>query len=348
MLPSFRSRLADTSSSLSLSISELLRSGQFRLSATVATERLTSPPTPPPVELFSLFYIRLASLTLLDAGDLAATESLALGDLSSSVYLDPESRDSILPWSLRLIATRLQSLDSSDPHRALTGYYTLADEARKIYVKLSPDDGDSRLIWKARLRDLGIRVANCLVEIGDWDGTKRHLQSLRIGLGEGLDGREEDDMLRGRISLVLLRIGDLDGARRYLTSTTEKNEPDDVQLIGGSYAEALRPLLSMAQGNYLSAAAQFRSGLLSDALARQNQAICSVYAGRLNEAKELLQSLVEDHINPRTVVFNLSIAFDLLSDKSRSVKLGLAHTLAERDGTSHGWEIAPATLKLSN
>lgn len=287
-------------------------------------------------------------MILLDATDLAAAESLALSDISSSAYLDPESGENILPWSLRLIATRLQSLAPSDPHLALTGYYHLAREARRIYAKLSPDDGDARLIWKARLRDLGIRVANCLAEIGDWDGVKRHLQGLRVGLGEGLDGREEDDMLRGRIALILLRTGDLPGARRYLTNTGENDNIDEMQLSGGPYAEALRPLLSMAQGNYLSAAAQFRSGLVSDGLARQNQAICSLYAGRLNEAKELLQSLVEDHITPKTVLFNLSIAFDLLSDKSRSMKLDLADILAERDGTSHGWEIAPAVLKLSN
>ena len=290
----------------------------------------------------------MTCLTLLDAVDLAAAESLALGDLSSSAYLDPDSGANILPWSLRLIATRLQSLASSDPHRALTGYYDLAGEARRIYVKLPSNDGDAGLVWKARLRDLGIRVANCLVEIGDWDGVKRHLQSLRVGLGRGLDGREEDDMLRGRIALVLLRTGDLDGARRCLSNIDEKDDTDDMQPSGGSYAEALRPLLSMVQGNYLSAAAQFKSGLVSDALARQNQAICLVYAGRLNEAKELLQSLVDDRITPKTVVFNLSIAFDLLSDKSRSMKLGLADTLAGRDGTSYGWEVAPEILKLSS
>ena len=334
----------------SILIPELLKNGQFRLAAIAATNRITSSPPPNPAELFSLLYVRLASLTLLDATDIAAAESIALGDLTSAAYLNPETGENLLPWSLRLITIRLQSLSYAEPRRALTGYYDLATEARETYSKTSIDDADGRLIWKARLRDLGIRVANCLVEMGDWEGAKRHLESLRVGLGEGLDGREEDDMLRGRIALVLLRIGDLEGARRYLTEPNDADDGEDgaMHLSATSYAEALRPLLSLAHGNYSSATAQFRGGLIPDALVRQNRAICAVYAGRLNEGKDLLQSLVDDKITPKTVIFNLSTAFELLSDRARNMKLELAETIAARDGGLTGWEMAPTRFKLSN
>ena len=71
---------------------------------------------------------------------------------------------------------------------------------------------------------------------------------------------------------------------------------------------------------------------MPDALSRQNRAICAVYTGRLNEAKDLLQSLVNDKISADLVVFNLSMTFELLSDRARSMKFGLAEQLAQQDG----------------
>lgn len=300
---------------------------------------------------------------------------MTLGDITVSPYLHPETGANILPWDLRLLTTRLQALASSDLRRAVGGYYDLATEARVVYANLNSDDADGRLLWKARLRDLGVRVANSLVEMGDWEGVQRHLQSLRVGLGTNLDGREEDEMLRGRIALVLLRVGDLEGARRCLGIASDDHsrakvrqedkegdespeDSDDDSLTPNpsrahtgstsTYVEALRPLLALAANKLDDASSQFSTALIPATLAAQNRAVCALYSGRLSEARDLLEGLVADGVASSTLVFNLSTVFELVSERARNLKIGLAERLAQRNEGGHGsgWEVGVADMKL--
>lgn len=160
------------------------------------------------------------------------------------------------------------------------GYYELAREAR---LKVRKADGEERLMWTARLQDLGIRVGNALVEMGDLEGAARHLKTLRIPTGE----EEEDRTTSARLALLYLRLGDVDAARVYV----DYNEEEKGQMTTSS---VLRPLLSMAEGQYDNAVNEWRdlrdhASEQESTMMKQNLAVCLLYTGRIDEV----------HISPK-------------------------------------------------
>ena len=138
----------------------------------------------------------------------------------------------------------------------------------------------------------------------------------------------------------------MDGARRALDNSGSSAQ---VQ----AYAEALRPLLSAAEGNYNSAAAQLRAARAGrddddaeDGLATQYLAVCALYAGRLGEARALLEGLVERGVGAPALLFNLATVYELCTDKSRALKMELAERVAGAEGSALGWERSSADFKL--
>lgn len=264
-------------------LEKLLAEGQFLhaayLSGVILTSSLLSP-TDVKVN-FALFYTRLACLELSGNTILAAQESKALEDLSSTFYFVPadvEATDTgagdgkggslvhyprhIVPWPLRVLAVRLQSIGFGDSRRGISGLYELGLEARREIMR--PGIGqEERNIWRERLADLGIRSVNALIEMGDLDTAKRSLNNLSVS--------NADERHRMRKALLLLLIGDIDAAR---------------QTLGGlSESPIFTPLLSMAEGRFADAAGEWRTLLKKsdDALATQNLAVCLLYTGQLNE-----------------------------------------------------------------
>lgn len=232
--------------------------------------------------IFSLFYTRLACLELSGNAVLAAQESKALEDLNSAFYFVDLSFDSpetdgkyehiprhIVPWPLRVLAVRLQSIGFGDSRRSIGGLYELGMEARREVMNPETDDA-TRKIWRERLADLGIRTVNSLVEMGDLDAAKRSLESLR-------EPGPESDITKLRKGLLFLRIGDIDAAERVFGDAHDSKE-----------AALLQPLLSMSDGRYGDAAIEWRS-LQGDntrtdgGLIAQNLAVCLLYTGKLNE-----------------------------------------------------------------
>jgi hypothetical protein len=196
-----------------------------------------------------LWYIRLISLCLAHYHTLAAQEIKVFQDMGSSFYLDPETGRSVLPWELRVLAVTL----GNDPRRAVGMYYELAAECRAVAV-----DGtiavEERSLWRARLGELGIRVANALIQLGDFVAAARHLQ----GLQKQGNGRE-------MLALLYIRAGMVDAARECASS-------DD---------NTLRGLLLMADGNWQEATQVWRE--MDSEMAINNLAVCELYLGRLNE-----------------------------------------------------------------
>ncbi|KAL9119876.1 MAG: hypothetical protein Q9187_003567 [Circinaria calcarea] len=310
---------------------ELLSTGQFRPAAITAAQLLTNSTSPSDyVQIFQLFYVRLICLTLINATPLAAQEAKALEDLGSSFYRHPISHAHLVPWELRVLAVRLQGIGFADARRGIMGYYDLASDARSEI--LTSKDNAERDTWKARLEDLGIRVANTLVEMGDLEGAGRHLESLRVGPVE----KEQDQLLRARLILLNLRIGDLTAARAYMGK--RKDEED----AGSPYISALEPLFSMAEGNYSDAISQL-STLENDEpsaalqpLYAQNLAVFLLYNGEIAKARSLLESLISSGHSFPTLIFNLSTIFELCTDRSRSLKMALAEKIAKRDDVGDG------------
>lgn len=266
-------------------LEKLLCEGRFLVAAHFASSILTSSLiSPTDIKLiFSLFYTRLACLELSGNTVLAAQESKALEDLNSAFYyIDSSFSDSeadkeheraqahyprhIVPWPLRVLAVRLQSIGFGDSRRSIGGLYEIGLEARREIMKKESSENE-RKIWRERLEDLGIRSVNALVEMGDLDAAKRSL--------EALDGDTETMKLRK--ALLFLRIGDLDATERVFGDSRESKE-----------AALLQPLLSMSEGRYQDAVTEWRS-LHDDAqrtdgaLVAQNLAVCLLYSGRLDE-----------------------------------------------------------------
>ena len=275
--------------SASLGILEkLLVEGRFLIAAHFASAILTSSlisPTDIKI-IFSLFYTRLACLELSGNTVLAAQESKALEDLNSAFYYIDSSFDSaeaeakkhhvkeychrhIVPWPLRVLAVRLQSIGFGDSRRSIGGLYEIGLEARRELTKPELDDSDRRL-WRQRLADLGIRSVNALIEMGDLDAAKRSLENLRTP-------EPDNGTTKLRKVLLFLRIGDIDAAERVFNQSRDSVE-----------AALLKPLLSMSEGRYEDAVVDWRSlgeEEIKDfeALAAQNLAVCLLYTGKLNE-----------------------------------------------------------------
>ena len=276
--------------------------------------RLRTPPVPPPEELFSLLYTRLACLTLINHLPFAADESKALQDVNSSFYRDEVTGKNLLPWELRVLAVRLQGMAYEDGRRGVGGYYDLAREARAEVKKAG--SSEERETWKERLKQLGLCVANALIEMGDAGAAIRHLESLRSG-----DGK--DEVLEERLALLYINVGNIDAARKCLSDTRV----------------SVRPLLSMADGCYADAAEQWKA-LPSSDLATQNLAICLFYTGKVHETLELLDQLVEKGRTFHALTFNLATVYELCSENGSQRKKDLAERvfkiIEEKGGGERG------------
>ena len=284
-------------------------------------------------EIFALLYIRLSSLTLINATALAAQEAKCLEDLSSAFYKDPDTGTHIVPWELRVLTVRFLLVEKQGS-RAVMAYYDLARDAR---LEIGKAKGEEKAVWKARLADLGLRVANALVEMDDLMGACRHLESLRI------EGQQEEETMRARLGLLWLRIGNLEMARRHL-ATEGDSRP-------GPYAEVVLPLLTMAEGDYKGAATQYAAiryskAPLPNSSVTQNLAVCLLYTGRIEEARSVLESLISEGCSFPTLLFNLSTIFELCTDRAKSLKIELAERLARVEGTEAGWERSNIDFKL--
>jgi hypothetical protein len=267
-------------------LNTLLGQGHFLLAAHLCGTLLVSPTITPTdaKTIFTLLYTRLACLELTGNTAFAAQESKALEDLSSVFYYvdtdldaidDGKVRDRgihsyhIVPWPLRVLAVRLQSIGFGDARRSVAGLYELGLDARRQIMRPEVEPAQKR-IWKERLADLGIRSVNALVEMGDLDAARRSLASLKGGSGDS-------DTMRMRKILLHLRIGDVGAAKDTLKESDNLEE------------SALKPLVGMAEGRYDEAVTEWRSLLARNSsksiepVVVQNLAVCLLYTGQLAE-----------------------------------------------------------------
>lgn len=290
--PAFRSSQPPPTTSLSA----LLSTGHFRSAAITAANAITDTSHDlPPAELFRLWYIRLASLTLIGSTTTAAQEIKVLSDLSSNFYRDPDTSVCLLPWELRVLAVRLQAIGFSDWRRSIGLYYELAREARTEI--LSPTSTpSSRVLWRGRLQDLGVRVGNALVEMGDLKAAGRHLESLRDAPAE------HSALVRGMLCLLYIRVGNLAAARQCLPGTA----PGDAH-----WDRVLNALFLMSEARWVAAVEAWEAIVVAVPeaadLARSNLAVCLLYTGRLEEVRSLhftplshslLAVLIQEKIGP--------------------------------------------------
>ncbi|KAF2178817.1 hypothetical protein K469DRAFT_731420 [Zopfia rhizophila CBS 207.26] len=322
-------------------IPDLLKSGHYRLAAIAAARTLVAAISPTDHEaLFHLLHIRLACLCLISEHALAAQESKILGDLSSTFYRHPLTDAHLVPWSLRLLTVRLAALGYGEWRKGIMGYYELARECREDIVKAESEEDKS--LWKARLRECGIRVANVLVEMGELEGAGRHLGTLTSSKDSNADSQESRDIIIME-ALVWLRVGDVRAARRCLSAASTLS-PDD-KLDG-----AINALFAMADSDHVSAVSRWKDlheKHPDDAMITQNLAVSLLYIGRISDARKLLAELTDTSPPFHSLVFNLSTIYELCTERNRDRKAALAEKLAARKGDgSVGWEIGMSEFKL--
>lgn len=175
----------------------------------------------------------------------------------------------LVPWELRVLNVRLQALGFGDPRRAVMSYHELAREARDHASKASArHDNSARELWKARLHDLGIKVAGALIEMDDLSGAAHHLGTLR-DRGDGKVPLSK--------ALLWLHLGDAEKARSCARQCS--GDAADTEKI-------ILALCDMADAEYEAAVDKWQSlSSLSegDEMVGVNTAVCLLYLGKMHE-----------------------------------------------------------------
>ncbi|KAK3294399.1 uncharacterized protein B0H64DRAFT_418315 [Chaetomium fimeti] len=259
----------------------------------------------------------------------------------------------VVPWPLRLLAVRLQALGFGDPRRAVMSYYELAREARaRVAAARAAHDHSAAEAWKHRLADLGVRVAGALVEMDDLAGAAAHLGTLGgegVGGGGGGDGLGGGGavggggwgMVRVRRALLWLHLGDVDAARACCVGEGTGDG-------GGVEERVVTSLCDMADGEYEAALGKWAQlkELVDDEMVGVNMAVCLLYVGKMHEGRALLEQLVDSGRASHTLLFNLSTMYELCTDRSRALKVGLSEKVAVMTDRTEGWEKNNADFKL--
>ncbi|TKA75807.1 hypothetical protein B0A55_06405 [Friedmanniomyces simplex] len=208
--------------------------------------------------------------------------------------------------------------------------YALAGEVR-AHLKQAYADGNEneQELWKDRLRDLGLRVADALVEMGELETANRHLDSLTDTYADEVTYRK---------AVLRIRVGDVVGAHHYVGKLQ-----NDIRKA------TLGILLKMADGQ--DATSSWHDLLEqhpNDGLVANNLAVSSLYAGDIVDARQLLEQTLGRSPAFAGVLFNISTIYELCSERAVDHKTRLAHTLAAKlpESASGGWERAGVEFKL--
>ena len=282
--------------------------------------------------IFRVLAIRFSSLELSGNLAFAAQEAKALEDVGSEFYYegldDRKSADDndaqrllprhIMPFALRLQALRLQSIGFSDPRRGVSALYDLALECREN-IASTEDSAESRQRWAERLQDVGFRVVNALVEMGDFDCAKRTLDTLKPSEASGT-------IWISSMIMLLAKMGLIDKATAMLNDST----------ISESERTSFQSLLAIANEDFAKAEELLSRDSLSQhqelmALAKSNLAVAMLYKGEIERARSILNSLVDDGQSFQSLTINLATIFDLTSDRSKDLKTALAAKVARND-----------------
>ncbi|KAK3673019.1 hypothetical protein LTR78_007130 [Recurvomyces mirabilis] len=312
-------------------LSNLIQSGHFRRAAGVAAQQILQCTAEDAELAFQLLYTRFACLILISRPDLAAQEAVPLLDILARSPPGAEDLVAVMPWELRLLLIRLQSFTAADGgRRGVMALYALAGECRaRVKEARASDESAEVESWVQRLRDLGLRVVDALVEMGELETATRHLDSL-----SDADANE----VAYRKTLLRTRVGDMQSARDCLGG-----------VHNASRKAALTVLMEMADGKEATRSWESLMNTESDHPAYANNlAVAMVYADRVVEARDLLETAVAASPAFAGVLFNIGTIYELCSDRAVDHKAALARKVAEKEPVpaSGGWERSTYDFKL--
>ena len=318
---------------LGASMTDLIEHGHFRRAAEAALDELLQCSRNDASRILELLYTRLACLMVASMPDLAADEAVALTDFLHRNAQGAKDVLPMIPWELRLLLVRLQSIVAQDGgRRGIMALYALSAEVRSHLKEARPSQDEIAIsTWSARLTDLGLRVADTLVEMGELETATRHLDTLTAA---------DADEIHTRKTLLRIRVGDVAAAKKSVPGIAD-----------GTRKDMLNALLKTADGNVDEATSVWKS--LADAhpddqLLAQNLAVSLLYTGRIAEARSVFESLVRDSPAFFALLFNLSTVYELCTERALERKGGLSEHLASKtpQAASGGWERNVTDFKL--
>ncbi|KAI4835477.1 hypothetical protein E4T44_08538 [Aureobasidium sp. EXF-8845] len=315
----------------------LLSHRRFIHAADKATDILTSGSVSPSSTqmILELLYTRFSCLVICNQTPLAAKEAKPLIELlarESATYTRPyrEIFLSQVPWSLRLLLLKLSGLGADVHRRTIMGLYALSTDCRTLAAKAKSEHDDSAFkLWKSRLQDLGLRVAGELIEMGELETARRHLDGLSsdataTATATTAANTKEEVKMRIRKTLLLLKLGDVQAAETCLaassSSTTDTDTDTSIQLKVLTALTHFSTSPSTALSSLQSLADQYPP----NPLITHNLAIANLYTNNVVSASEILESLVtKDEVVFPTLLFNLSTMYELRTERAREKKLDL-------------------------
>jgi hypothetical protein len=307
----------------------LLSHRRFIHAADKATDILTSGSVSPSStqQILELLYTRLSCLVIINQTPLAAKEAKPLVDLlarESATYPRP-SREVFLsqvPWSLRLLLLKLQGLGPDVHRRTIMGLYALSTECRTLAAKAKSENDEAGFAtWKSRLSDLGLRVAGELIEMGELETARRHLDTL--SLAATTENKDEEAKMRIRKTLLLLKLGDVQAAEKSLSSASSSSTTDTDLTIQLQILHSLSTFHT-SPSTTLSSLRTLSTTYPTNPLIQHNLAILNLYTNNVVHASEILEALVEkDEVVFPTLLFNLATVYELRTERARERKLDL-------------------------
>ena len=209
--------------------------------------------------------------------------------------------------------------------------YSLAGEVRgHIREAFATGNETQRSMWSDRLDDLGLRVADTLVEMGELETATRHLETL-----VGVDG----DELAYRKALLRLRVGDVTGAQISVNKIQD-----------AARKTALDALLDIANGDTSAATEkwQSRSNEENNALFASNLAVGLLYTGKLAQAQQIFEQLIQNTPTFPGLLFNLGTVYELCTEQALNRKTATVSLVASKQPQpiSGGWEKPNFDFKL--
>ena len=210
--------------------------------------------------------------------------------------------------------------------------YSLAGEVRThIGEAFASGDEAQRSIWSDRLNDLGLRVADTLVEMGELETATRHLDTL-VGV--------KGDELAYRKALLRLRVGDVTSAQ---VSVNKIQNP--------ARKVALDALLDIANDDIAAAVEKWQSHSKdnnNNALFASNLAVGLLYTSKLAQAQRILEDLTQNTPTFPGLLFNVGTIYELCTEQALERKTATVSLVASKQPhpVSGGWEKPNFDFKL--
>lgn len=308
-----------------------------------------------------LWFCRVALLFKLRLYSVAHSELQGFKNLDTpDVYYEyhpnlyPGRKGSMVPFGLRLLDAQLPYYLGHNKD-ALDKLYYILSVVQQIIANVEnglAEDGTpmelgteaknaSLELWSHRECQVMYIIANILLSIKDYEASLNVYQELLKK-----DVNSQGALLTG-IGRIFLQMGDISTAEDYFNKS-EQLLPAGSKVTASKIA-LNKGLVALCTSNFLEAFQHFKSAVIQDPsnpVAVNNMAVSSLYLGKLKDALDTLEHLVQrdpSHNLHEGILFNLCTLYELESSHAPQKKQALLSLVSKHKGDS----FHVACLKMS-